>query len=802
MASETYPSNPLDNPVHRAFHDQFINLINNRKLAECEQVLTSDQGKLEASETQAITDYYWGILYNERNRWDLSEQRLISLLCQELHPDLKAKVLNVLAIAQEHLGRLDEAIATYDCALRLIDLEYAPIYWAKVAKNRAICTIRAYEAGTIHLNQLIAARQDIEKTIKIFQASSNDRIEEGRSWNELGASYKATQDWDQAILCYEKDLAICKAENDQHGMAASLNNLGEALVGKQHFAEAELLLTQAVELFTQLNDLYEQADALTNLGHALAGRKKMTSASESFQQAIKCIESVRNHIQVDEARIDFFATQTHVYGASVEHSLQSGEIELAFDYTERARARGLLELIGNAPVYPPYGLPEELLTQEQNIRFELQQSFQEKSKILLALEQALSNLHHQIEQISPTFASFKYVSPLVTKQIFNRLPADTALISYFATKSDFIGFCLLPTHNIHAVRIRISASELSNSSFDRLGQIRSVVPVSNLLPTPWLLEHLYSKFIQPVIQYCRDYRRLAIIPHGPLHLLPLHAAYDKESKKYLVEMFELVYAPSASIIAEYLQTRHADLTRTGCLAVAYQSDDLSQPVYEAQTIARQTSGHCLIGQEATAQATLAAARTHRFLHISSHGRFNAAAPLMSGVVLADGLLTAWDLLQTSDLGLELVSLSACDTGLNLVRPGDELLGLLRALLYTGSSSVLFSLWKIEDLSARIFMELLYEEVMLQNHATHIRFSAVLSSTIKRFRLFTIKDVRQRLERDDLSSEQIDKLLSHLPYSSKSIAATSLPSFSRLFDHPYFWAPFVLVGEQWITHVAG
>ena len=92
------------------------------------------------------------------------------------------------------------------------------------------------------------------------------------------------------------------------------------------------------------------------------------------------------------------------------------------------------------------------------------------------------------------------------------------------------------------------------------------------------------------------------------------------------------------------------------------------------------------------------------LHFSCHGYFNNTDPLSSGIELQDSILTAREIFDLR-LNSELVTLSACQTGLNESKPGDELIGLTRSLIYAGAASVIVSLWSVD---ARSTQELMLE----------------------------------------------------------------------------------------------
>src|SRR5271170_6688585 len=92
----------------------------------------------------------------------------------------------------------------------------------------------------------------------------------------------------------------------------------------------------------------------------------------------------------------------------------------------------------------------------------------------------------------------------------------------------------------------------------------------------------------------------------------------------------------------------------------------------------------------------------RRIHIATHGKLRQDNPMFSGIRLGDAYLNLYDLYQFK-LNAELVTLSGCATGMNVVTPGDELLGLIRGLLYAGAHSLLLTLWDVHDQSTADFM---------------------------------------------------------------------------------------------------
>jgi CHAT domain-containing protein len=148
------------------------------------------------------------------------------------------------------------------------------------------------------------------------------------------------------------------------------------------------------------------------------------------------------------------------------------------------------------------------------------------------------------------------------------------------------------------------------------------------------------------------------------------------------------------------------------------------------------------------RATLAALREFTagmdVLHLACHGQFRPDNPFFSSLRLGDGWLTVRDTYNL-DLRCGLVALSACETGINEVAPGDELLGLARGFFSAGAPSLLLSLWTVDDEATANLMTSFYK-LLLAGHAPA----------------------------EALRGAQLELL--------------------KQQQHPFFWAPFILMGR--------
>ena len=168
----------------------------------------------------------------------------------------------------------------------------------------------------------------------------------------------------------------------------------------------------------------------------------------------------------------------------------------------------------------------------------------------------------------------------------------------------------------------------------------------------------------------------------------------------------------------------------------------------------------LVGKAATESAFKYEAANYSLLHLATHGYFNKFNPLLSGLELEadttnDGQLELHEILGLH-LNADLVTLSACQTGLGSghfaeIPAGDDFVGLTRAFLYAGSASVMATLWEVDDASTLELMKIFYGGLMK-------------------------------------ATKHEDKA------TALAIAQRSFLS-SDDYKHPYFWAPFILVGEM-------
>ena len=235
---------------------------------------------------------------------------------------------------------------------------------------------------------------------------------------------------------------------------------------------------------------------------------------------------------------------------------------------------------------------------------------------------------------------------------------------------------------------------------------------------------------------------------GQLHALPFHALYSGE--QYLADRHTLAYAPSATLIHHLWCQQPADSETNNALIVGVADKTIPAAESEARAIAELLgdSAELRTGNAATFAPSLFAQQPYRLLHLASHATFRRDNPRFSAFKLADRWITAAEL-TTASTTPRFVTLSACETGQHHVTGGDELLGLSRGFLAAGTQLLLVSLWQVNDEATAQLMKHYYR---------HLRAGQPAN--------VALRQAQQMLRQQ--------------------------------YDHPYFWAAFVLIGHADLT----
>lgn len=795
----------MDEQEFQQFGERFFEALDNREMDTCSRLLTQVWASSFSPDQRCWLDYYQAILLVESSppRWDQAERLLLSLLDVQIEPTLHARVLLELGINADFQGDCPQAVERYRRSLSLFERLGDILYQAKVLKNLGIAYTRGYELvqfGQAVLEEALTCHQ---RALSLCQQSPDQEWLISTIRHELGAVHKALGQWDQALEHYRRKATICRRLGRRYSLGLALNNMGEVYQRKRTWNWATRCYRQALAIVREFDNLYEEADVLANLASLRRDQGRLAEAQRLYRQAIAAVESMRAALSAEGVRMAFFGTETHVYEGRLRLCLEMKQAGEAFATLERAKSRAFIELLAHRPLRPPQDVPAEWLVQEERLRSQLDALYQKASTAhpddatIARLEKELDELRRKIGLRNAEYVSFQTVDPLDLVTVQERLPAHTLLLEYFVT-TDAASVFLVSHDDLTVVPLPLTLSALRRAFAAERQALAHVTPDRNgRLHRPWPLAELYRLLIEPIAEHLRDRRLLCIVPHGPLHYVPFHALYTEQNDRrdYLLDGAEILYAPSATVLLEYCR-RKAPSERAGGLVLAYGGGSptgagqaLCHAEEEGQGVAGILGGNLYAGDRAGRTPVYKEAGRYRFLHFACHGRFNLHFPLASGLLLADGVLDAQDVLQRVRLDAELVTLSGCETGQGALRRGDELIGLVRAFMYAGTPSVLVSLWPVDDLSTRFLMEQFYREL-----TAGVTKAGALRCAQRCLMALTEAQVREQLSESGLDGSAINRELARLRLAANE-EGDKEESRWRPFAHPYYWAPFSLIGDR-------
>jgi len=519
-----------------------------------------------------------------------------------------------------------------------------------------------------------------------------------------------------------------------------------------------------------------QTPVLAYQAHMLEGQiaqagNNRPAAHAAYLEARKALEALRSRLQGEELKISFVKNRMQVYEALVDLYIAGDgtdtSTEEALACMEAAKSRSMIEMIFQSGQSLPLGEAgqSDLVRRIRDLREELNWYYhrieleqlrpEEKSHQRLESLQGKAQSHEnellrtlrELPAHERENATLEAPADFSLEKLQDSLPQDATLVEYFSTGDRLVAAVItrkeiriLPVsvlsrvnHFLQLLRFQLSKFRMGNEYVRRFEE-----PL--LRATHSHLESLYDELIAPLRPFLQG-KHLIIVPHGPLHFLPFHAL--QKGDDYLFDAFTVSYAPSATVFSLCQEKPASVNTRALVLGIA--DDRAPQILDEVKSVAAllpQSSLH--VGNQATSSLLREKGPESGLLHIATHGVYRQDNPMFSGIRLGDGYLNLYDLYQMR-LNAKLVTLSGCATGMNFVAAGDELLGLQRGLFCAGATTLLLSLWDVHDQSTSLLMQHFYRE--------YIRTGSMADA---------LQHAMQELRQQN--------------------------------PHPYFWAPFVLVGK--------
>jgi len=447
---------------------------------------------------------------------------------------------------------------------------------------------------------------------------------------------------------------------------------------------------------------------------------------------------------------------------------------LAFDLCERSKSAILLEAINETNAKHFAGIPDHEIALEDSLKSEISYLEQKLAQAnpkddrgvlqgkLFKYQTAQRDFILRLENEFPEYYKLKYNQKLTSYVDLQKvLKNGIAVLSYFTGKDRLYAF-LITKKSFNIFAFDKSEDFIKNASGLRNAikyQVESAINSTS--------RALYEQLIPNIP---KNIRSLVVIPDGILGTIPFETLISEVSDEgkpvYLLETYAISYDYSATLLEDRIsKTKNTETSGILLTApVSFQSNEIKMPslpgseteIQEIRFLFAGTNHKVQIALNQSASESMIksdAISEYKYLHFATHGQVNESKPELSRIFLSpdqheDGSLYSGEIYNLN-IRADLVTLSACETGLGKIAKGEGVVGLSRALMYSGAKNLVVSLWQVADASTA--------QLMIEFYKQHLYHSD------------------NHLFADDLRKAKLSLL------------------YSDNFDAPYYWAPFILVG---------
>jgi CHAT domain-containing protein len=471
------------------------------------------------------------------------------------------------------------------------------------------------------------------------------------------------------------------------------------------------------------------------------------------------IERVRSRLARKDLRTAYGSVTQEVFSLFIDLLWSADKIAESFEAAEQARARGLLDRLREVDADIRYSgdtttsRTDLLKEQEHDLLLSLasrearrrrlesrgridSKASQEQHRLIQALEEQLEEVQGKIRQQSPEYAALTQPETISLQALQQELDPETTLLEY-RLGNDRSFLWLVTTDSIRSVplapRREIEAAvAVARSIFSK------PQPTSRFLAGRHSLCELTRLVLTPAAPFERP--RLVVVADGGLQTIPFAALHDpsvpcKEGYEPLVNRHEITYLPSAAVL-KFLRRRPQERLASRWLATVANPNYVDHQRLlgsekEAKAIldlVPRSKRYGVFGAAANKTlVTSGALQDFRIVHFATHGELHPRQPALSFLALSghpaegnpseDSLLFAHEIYNL-ELSAELVVLSACNTALGPLVPGEGLVsGLARGFMYAGAERVVVSLWEVEDTTTADLMEGFYKRLFNLEEST-------------------------------------------------------------------------------------
>lgn len=693
----------------------------------------------------------------------------------------QAIVFNSIGKAYEDLNDLSTALDNYKQALNLYQ-QLGNIEFASATK---------YYIGRTYklMNDERTALQFFRESVADSQLVGQRRVT-AYALTAISAIQSKAGNKDEAQTQLLKAVRLYQRIGDRRGRANALNELATIDHAANQNARALIYHKQALDLYRTAGDKQGEAATLYKMAVVEGALGNLANALSHVQKSYDAIEILRSQVVSPDLRASYYASVRKYAELYIDLEMRLGQSngdksvsERAFEISEHAHSRSLLEVLGEAAAQIRHGVNPELLEQERGLKQKLNALALHRMRLLenpdpdeleavardiRELTTSYRELETQMKQQSPRYANLVQPQPLSLKRIQEELSEGTVLLEFtlgtersylWAITNESLAAYTLPARDeieslVKSVCALLIARQAMNES-----DLSSYGPrVAQADAEYWQQsDRLSGMLLGPVTDVIKG-RTILIVADGALHYLPFQALpapgngnnQGSSEPVPLIVDHEIVSLPSASILGTIRQT--SGTRNNGERLVAILADPVFSlndsrvrsinTVRSQQTSQRtdQISLSRLPATEQEAQSIMAIVPAgmsmmatgfdadrkmalsselgqYKIVHLATHGVVDVENPELSGIVLSmvsrdgkssEGFLQLHDIYNMNLSNTQLVVLSACETALGKEVRGEGLVGLSRGFIYAGASSVVATLWKVDDRATTQLMTQFYK----------------------------------------------------------------------------------------------
>lgn len=637
---------------------------------------------------------------------------------------LKVAGRNISGLISWSVNDLPRALAEFDEALRLADEMGVEAETATTCNNLGL-VYRAQKRYPEALDWFGRAQA-------IDDAEAN-RWGQGYSLRNIGITHLNAGDPAKAIASLDGAVKTSGEIGDQVNLAKSLLARGDAHAALKNSAAAIADYTAALEKARAIPLPDVQWRSLYGLGLTALAEGRRDEAVVTLTEAVDVVDALRASIRIEEFQDGFLLDKQDLYNTVVQVQLDRNDVKAAFEASEKARGRNFVDLLGNRKLTLGNQTDAAKLAREGELRAAVERAEREfanavpsrrdaLAKQLEDARRAFSDFSILLRSEDPQLSGFVRVNPVSIADIQKLLDPETRLVSYHVLPKETVIFVLGP-QTLEHYRVAADAQELGEKILAARQALQDFKGVDEQL------FQLSQVLVEPMVPSLVGVKRIGIIPHRQLHTLPF-AALPVGGEK-LIDRVAIFYAPSASVLQYTMGRRTRSGPRNGAVLAIGNPDlgaksmDLPFAEKEAERLRFVFPDlKLLTGREATETWIREHLGEYGVVHIASHGEYKPENPLFSAVLLSrdaqnDGNLSAEEVFGLQ-LRADLVSLSACQSGLGRISNGDDIIGLNRAFVYAGTRQLLTTLWRVDDISTAVLFKYFYRNAETMDRAEALR----------------------------------------------------------------------------------